>query len=184
MPSGPPPHKPLTQTHWPPFVGHHDVASTPSDETRVTQDDTPPPPRGGRWKPHQGGYPCWLPSLRFLFSTWGGKHCFHCSFSISYQEPTSSSLILNRDHSPLVTDRGHGNRKSGAASPHLSLSVCTSLSSTETECLTHRHYLPSGDSTIPLTQAWEGSHNPREHIALDVAPIKFSPLPHSAIQQH
>ena len=105
IPSGPPPHKPLTQTHWPPFVGHHDVPSTPSDETRMTQDDISPSPRGGRWKPHKGGNPCRLPSLRFLFSTWGGKHCFHWSFSISYQEPTLSSLILNWNHNPVATDR-------------------------------------------------------------------------------
>ena len=44
MPSGPPPHKPLTQMHWPPFVGHHDVPSMSSDETTVTQDDTSPSP--------------------------------------------------------------------------------------------------------------------------------------------
>lgn len=104
-----------------------------------------PFPKRRAMEASQGGNPCWLPSLRFLFSTWGGKHCFHWSFSISSQEPTSSSLILNTTHSSPTESGSHGNRKSGVGSPPLSLSIWTFLSSTDTQC---------ADSQTAPSQRW------------------------------
>ena len=147
MPSGPPPHKPLTQTHWPPFVGHHDVPSTPSDETRMTQDDISPSPRGRRWKPHKGGILVGCLPSGFSSPPGEGSTASTDHSASPTRNPPSPPLSWTgtTTHSPPTESGSHRNGKSGAASPHLSLSIWTFLSSTDTQC--------SDSQTVP-SQWW------------------------------